>query len=226
MQSTALLQCQPSAQSRLSRLRAQSEKSIAVLPFANMSSEAEQEYLSDGIAEQLLNVLAKIPELRVISRSSAFSLKGQNIEVAEIAKRLNVTHVLEGSVRKAGTQVRIAVQLIEARSDTHMWSETYDRKLMDIFAVQDEIALAVVHQLKLALLNHHLPARSRTANLEAYNAYLRGRFYWNEGDPTDLEKARQNFERALDTRSRLRARACRDGRLLQRTAVLLELTAR
>ena len=175
-----------------------SEKSIAVLPFANMSSDADQEYLSDGIAEQLLNVLAKIPELRVISRSSAFSLKGQNIEVAEIARRLNVTHVLEGSVRKAGTQVRIAVQLIEARSDTHMWSETYDRELTDIFAVQDEIALAVVHQLKLALLNDNLPARSRTTNLEAYNAYLRGRFYWNEGDPTDLEKARQNFERALE----------------------------
>ncbi|MDP9198972.1 MAG: tetratricopeptide repeat protein, partial [Pseudomonadota bacterium] len=177
---------------------APSEKSIAVLPFVNMSSEAEQEYFSDGISEQLLNLLAKIPELRVISRSSAFSLKGKNIEVPEIAKRLNVTHVLEGSVRKAGNQVRIAAQLIEAPSDTHVWSETYDRELTDIFAVQDEIALAVVHQLKLALLNDDLPARSTTTSLEAYNAYLRGRFYWNEGDPTDLEKARQNFERALE----------------------------
>jgi TolB-like protein/Flp pilus assembly protein TadD len=175
-----------------------SEKSIAVLPFVNMSSEAEQDYLSDGISEQLLSLLAKIPELRVISRSSAFSLKGKNIEVAEIAKRLNVTHVLEGSVRKAGNRVRIAVQLIEAQSDTHVWSETYDRELTDIFTVQDEIALAVVHQLKLALLNDRLPARSTTTSLEAYNAYLRGRFYWNEGDPTDLEKARQNFERALE----------------------------
>ena len=175
-----------------------SEKSIAVLPFVNMSSEAEQEYLSDGISEQLLTLLAKIPELRVISRSSAFSLKGKDIEVPEIAKRLNVTYVLEGSVRKAGNQVRIAAQLIEARSDTHVWSETYDRELTDIFAVQDEIALAVVHQLKLALLNDDLPARSTTTSLEAYNAYLRGRFYWNEGDPTDLEKARQNFERALE----------------------------
>lgn len=177
---------------------APSEKSIAVLPFVNMSSEAEQEYLSDGISEQLLNLLAKIPELRVISRSSAFSLKGKNIEVREIAKRLNVTHVLEGLVRKAGNQVRIAAKLIEAPSDTHVWSETYDRELTDIFAVQDEIALAVVHQLKLALLNDDLPTRSATTSLEAYNAYLRGRFYWNEGDPTDLEKARQNFERALE----------------------------
>ena len=174
------------------------ENSIAVLPFVNMSSEAEQEYLSDGIAEQLLILLAKIPELRVISRSSAFSLKGEDIDVPEIAKRLNVTHVLEGSVRKSGNQVRIAAKLIEARFDTHVWSETYDRELTDIFAVQDEIALAVVHQLKLALLNNDLPARSTTTTLEAYNAYLRGRFYWNEGDPTDLEKARQNFERALE----------------------------
>ncbi len=177
---------------------AQVEKSIAVLPFVNMSSDAEQEYFSDGISEQLLDSLAKIPELRVISRSSAFTLKGKDIEVPEIARRLNVAYVLEGSVRKSGNQVRIAAQLIEARTDTHVWSETYDRELTDIFAVQDEIALAVVQKLKLALLDDHLPARSTTKNLEAYNAYLRGRFYWNEGDPTDLEKARQNFERALE----------------------------
>jgi TolB-like protein/Flp pilus assembly protein TadD len=179
-------------------LPAQGASSIAVLPFVNMSNEEEQEYFSDGISEQLLSMLARIPELRVISRSSAFSLKGEDIEAPEIAKRLNVSHVLEGSVRKAGNQVRIAVQLVEARSDTPVWSETYDRELTDIFAVQDEIALAVVHQLKLALLNDNLPARSTTKSLEAYNAYLRGRFYWNEGDPTDLEKARQNFERALE----------------------------
>lgn len=174
------------------------EKSIAVLPFVNMSTEAEQEYLSDGISEQLISSLAKIPELRVISRSSAFSLKGKAIDVPEIAKRLGVTHVLEGSVRKAGDHVRVDAQLIDAGSDTQLWSETYDRELTDIFAMQDEIALAVVGQLKLALLNHSLPARSNPKNPEAYNAYLRGRFYWNEGDPTDLEKARQNFERALE----------------------------
>lgn len=182
----------------LPALVAQQGKSIAVLPFVNMSSEAEQEYLSDGVSEEVINLLAKIPELRVISRSSTFSLKGQKIEVAEIAKRLNATHVLEGSVRKSGNQVRIAAQLIEAASDTNMWSETYDRELTDIFAVQDEIALAVVRQLKLALLKDGLPSRSTTDKPEAYNAYLRGRFYWNEGDPTDLEKARQNFQRALE----------------------------
>ena len=177
---------------------APSEKSIAVLPFVNMSGEADQEYFSDGISEQLLYLLAKIPELRVISRSSAFSLKGKEIEVPEVARRLGVTHVLEGSVRKAGNHVRVDAQLIDARSDTQLWSETYDRELTDIFKVQDEITLAVVHQLKLALLKDTLPAQGTTSNPEAYNAYLRGRFYWNEGDPTDLEKARQNFERALE----------------------------
>ena len=174
------------------------EKAIAVLPFLNMSTEAEQEYFSDGIAEQLINSLAKLPGLRVISRSSTFSLKGQNIGAREIAQRLGVTHVLEGSVRKAGNLVRVDTRLIDARSDAQVWSETFDRELTDIFALQDQITLAVVRELKVALLKNGLPARDPPKNIEAYNAYLRGRFYWNEGDPTDLEKARQNFERALE----------------------------
>ncbi|HKX59461.1 MAG TPA: TIR domain-containing protein [Steroidobacteraceae bacterium] len=174
------------------------EKSIAVLPFVNMSTEAEQEYFSDGISEQLINSLAKLPGLRVISRSSTFSLKGQNVGAREIAERLGVTHVLEGSVRKAGNLVRVDARLIDARSDAQVWSETFDRELTGIFAMQDEITLAVVRELKVALLDDGLPARSPPESIEAYNAYLRGRFYWNEGDPTDLEKARQNFERALE----------------------------
>ena len=116
------------------------EKSIAVLPFVNMSSDPDQEYFSDGISEELLNLLAKIPELRVISRSSAFSYKGKDVKLAQVAEELNVAHILEGSVRKAGNKVRITAQLIEARSDTHLWSKTWDRELDDIFAVQDEIA--------------------------------------------------------------------------------------
>ena len=114
------------------------DKSIAVLPFVNMSSDPDQEYFSDGISEELLNLLSKIPEMRVISRSSAFSYKGKDIDIPTIAAQLNVTHVLEGSVRKSGNQIRITAQLIEARSDTHLWSETYDRSLDDIFALQDE----------------------------------------------------------------------------------------
>jgi serine/threonine protein kinase/tetratricopeptide (TPR) repeat protein len=128
------------------------EKSIAVLPFVNMSSDPEQEYFSDGISEELLNLLAKIPQLLVTSRSSAFSFKGQKLEIREIARRLNVAHVLEGSVRKSGKHVRITAQLIKADSDTHLWSQTWDRTLDDIFAIQDEIASDVVKQLQVTLL--------------------------------------------------------------------------
>ncbi len=116
--------------------------SIAVLPFADMSPDRDQEYFSDGISEELLNLLGKIPGLRVAARTSSFSFKGQNLEIPEIADRLNVAHVLEGSVRKADNQVRITAQLIDARSDTHLWSETWNRTLDDIFAIQDEIAAA------------------------------------------------------------------------------------
>ncbi len=123
---------------------APADHSIAVLPFVNMSPDASQEYFADGIAEELLNLLARIPQLRVISRSSAFSFKGRNLDVTEIARQLHVRYVLEGSVRKAGDQVRISTQLVDARSDTQLWAETYDRPLDNIFAVQDDIAAAVV----------------------------------------------------------------------------------
>jgi TolB-like protein len=149
------------------------DRSIAVLAFDDMSPEGDQEYLSDGIAEELLNLLAKIPELRVISRASAFTFKGKDLEIPEIAERLNVSHILEGSVRKAGNRVRITAQLIEARSDTHLWSETYDRTLDDVFAIQDEIAGVVVEQLRIKLLGE-VP-RQRKTDPEAYALYLRAR---------------------------------------------------
>jgi len=129
-----------------------SERSIAVLPFVNMSSDPEQEYFSDGISEELLNLLARIPELRVISRSSAFSYKGKDVNVPDVARELNVAHVLEGSVRKAGNTIRITAQLIHGPTDEHVWSETWDRELVDIFAIQDEIAANVVERLRLELL--------------------------------------------------------------------------
>jgi TolB-like protein len=121
-----------------------SEQSIAVLPFVNMSSDKEQEYFSDGISEELLNLLAKIPQLQVAARTSSFSFKGKNAPIPQIAKTLLVAHVLEGSVRKSGDQVRITAQLIRAVDGYHLWSQTYDRKLDDIFAIQDEIAATVV----------------------------------------------------------------------------------
>ena len=147
-----------------------SDNSIAVLPFVNMSSDKEQEFFSDGISEELLNLLAKIPQLQVTARTSSFAFKGKEIGIAEIAKTLHVAHVLEGSVRKSGNSVRITAQLINAATDTHLWSETYDRKLDDIFAIQDEIAADVVKQLKVTLLG--AAPKVRTTDPDAYALYL------------------------------------------------------
>jgi TolB-like protein/Flp pilus assembly protein TadD len=146
------------------------EHSIAVLPFVNMSDEKSNEYFSDGISEELLNLLAKIPQLQVTARTSSFSFKGKEVAIPEIARTLHVANVLEGSVRKAGNSVRITAQLIKAGTDTHLWSQTYDRKLDDIFAIQDEIAADVVKQLKLTLLGAAL--KVRTTDPEAYALYL------------------------------------------------------
>jgi len=172
--------------------------SIAVLPFVNMSSDPEQEYFSDGMSEQILNLLSKIPKLRVIARTSSFAFKGENIEIAEIAKKLNVAHVLEGSVRKSGNKLRVTVQLINSSDSSRQWSETYDRELADIFAVQDEIALAVVHEIKPALLGNDLPERSRTTSLDAYNLYLMGQHLVDLGTEESQAKAVKFFRRALE----------------------------
>jgi len=171
------------------------QQSIAVLPFVNMSDDASNEYFSDGISEELLNLLTKIPELRVISRSSAFSYKGKDIAIPTIAAQLNVAHVLEGSVRKAGNRVRISAQLIEARSDTHLWSETYERTLDDIFATQDEIAARVVEQLKISLLGD-APTVQAT-DPEAYALVLQARYLGQQVTPDALEKSIALLEQAL-----------------------------
>ena len=178
-----------------SLVKSYGDKSIAVLPFVNMSSDKDQEYFSDGISEELLNLLAKIPKLRVISRSSAFSYKGKDVKLAQVAKELNVAHILEGSVRKAGNKVRITAQLIEARSDTHLWSNTWDRELDDIFAVQDEIAAAVVEQLKITLLGE--APKAKEVNPEAYALFLQGRQLRRQSTPEGLEQAIALFQQAL-----------------------------
>lgn len=172
------------------------DKSIAVLPFVNMSADTEQEYFSDGISEELLNLLAKVSELRVISRSSAFSYKGKNIDIPTVAEQLNVAHVLEGSVRKSGNRVRITAQLIEARSDTHLWSETYDRTLDDIFATQTEIATQVVEQLKLKLLNNEEIA-VRETDPEAYALFLQARHLRLQNNPDAFQKALRLYKESL-----------------------------
>lgn len=148
-------------------------KSIAVLAFQDMSPGKDQEYLSDGIAEELLNLLARIPEIRVISRSSAFTYKGKDVRLSEIARELNVSHILEGSVRTAGDRVRVTAQLIDGHSDVHLWSETYDRTLDDIFAIQDEIASEVVQELRIELLGSAPTVRK--TDPQAFRLYLRAR---------------------------------------------------
>jgi len=170
--------------------------SIAVLPFADMSPDNDQEYFSDGISEELLNLLAKIPELRVTARTSSFSFKGQNLEIPEIARRLNVAHILEGSVRKAGNEVRITAQLVRADDGFHVWSDTWDRSLDDIFAIQDEIAADVVEQLKVTLLGA-VPTVEET-DPEAYALYLQARQLGREFTAESIEQSNALYERALE----------------------------
>ncbi len=174
------------------------DKSIAVLPFVNMSSDKEQEYFSDGMSEELLNLLSQVPDLKVIARTSSFAFKGQNIEIAKIAKRLNVAHVLEGSVRKSGNMVRITAQLVRTADSTHLWSETYDRPLDDIFAVQDEIAGAIVQALQIRLAGGELNRRKGgTQNLEAYQLYLRAVSANNQNTRSSLDDAGEYLEQAI-----------------------------
>ena len=171
-------------------------KSIAVLPFANLSADPEQEYFGDGIAEELLNLLARVEGLRVISRTSSFNFKDSNLSIAEIAAKLDVAHVLEGSVRRAGDTIRITAQLIDAEADTHLWSETYDRQFEDIFAIQDDVARQVVDQLQL-VLDVGMP-RAERHDPEAYALFLRAKHFLDRDDPDYLDLAEQLLHRALE----------------------------
>ena len=175
------------------------DPSIAVLPLVNMSDDKNNEYFSDGISEELLNLLTKVPQLRVIARTSSFSFKGKVIDIAEIARKLNVAAILEGSVRKSGTTVRITVQLVRASDSSHLWSETYDRALDDIFKVQDEIAGAVVSALKLKLLPDQRPISIRrfVPSSEAYDKYLLGRQFANRNTQAGFESAIGLYHQAV-----------------------------
>ena len=174
------------------------EKSIAVLPFADMSSGKDQEYFADGLSEELLNLLAKLPELRVIGRTSSFQFKGRNEDLRVIGEKLNVAHILEGSVRQSGEKVRISAQLIRAADGSHLWSQTYDRTLDDIFVVQDDIAGEVVKALKLTLLGTTSVTRSRPVDPEAYNLALQGRFFVERRGQKDLERATELFRQSAE----------------------------
>jgi serine/threonine protein kinase/Tfp pilus assembly protein PilF len=156
--------------------------SVAVLPFANLSADPEQEYFCDGMAEEIITALTQIEDLRVIARTSAFAFKGKNEDIRDIGRKLGVTVLLEGSVRKAGSRLRITAQLINVDDGSHLWSERFDRELEDIFAVQEEIAQAIVEKMKLKLARKPDESliRKRTENLEAYSLFLKGRYYWHQ----------------------------------------------
>ena len=174
------------------------ETTIAVLPFVDLSEKHDRGYLSDGFAEELIDLLTKIPELRVTARASSFALRERNYDLAAIARQLNVDNVLEGSVRASGSRLKISVQLVRISSATVIWSETYDREMKDIFEVQEDVATAVVEALKLRLLNGHaLSAERRTANTRAYEEYLLGRQYRDGASLERHQRAQAAFQRAV-----------------------------
>ncbi|MFV2065676.1 MAG: protein kinase [Pirellulales bacterium] len=176
------------------------DRSIAVLPFANLSADPENEYFGDGLAEELINAFTKIDGLQVAARTSAFQFKGQALDVREIGTRLSVRAVLEGSVRKSGTRLRITAELIDVASGYYLWSERYDRELADIFAVQDEIAATIIKALKLKFSGDRKQSlvKRHTENVQAYNEYLRGRYYWNKRAPDAIRRAIEFYGKAMD----------------------------
>ena len=172
--------------------------SVAVLPFLNLSNDPDNEYFSDGMSEELLNLLCKVPQLTVASRTSSFSFKGKDVDMGTVAKQLGVDVILEGSVRRSNERVRITAQLVDARSDRHLWSETYDRELKDVFAVQDEIAHNIVRALELSLSpaqQRCILQRSATEDMDAYDFYLRGRYFVERGD---VDSGQKMFEKAIE----------------------------
>jgi len=178
---------------------AQWKNSIAVLPFVDMSPQKDQEYFCDGMTEELINRLSNIKELKVPARTSAFTFKGKAEDIREIGRKLDVEKVLEGSIRKEGSQLRITVQLVNVSDSYHIWSETFDKELTKVFAIQDEIALTVVDKLKFTLLSDERAKliKRPTENLEAYNLYLLGRFFYYKTTEEDLKKAIKYFEQAI-----------------------------
>jgi TolB-like protein/Tfp pilus assembly protein PilF len=174
------------------------DKSIAVLPFTDMSEKKDQEYFADGMAEEILDLLTKIPGLTVIGRTSSFQFKGKNEDLRAIGTKLNAAYVLEGSVRNSGDQVRITAQLVNTRTGAHEWSETYDRHIGDVLKLQDAIAAAVVRELQLTVAPEFLNSRASVKNTDAYDLMLRGRHAYDRGDQEGLDEAVRLFKQALD----------------------------
>jgi TolB-like protein/Flp pilus assembly protein TadD len=178
-------------------------KSIAVLPFVNMSADPENEYFTDGVAEEIINALTRVQALRVASRTSAFAYKGKSEDISEIGRKLKVATVLEGSVRKAGNKLRVMAQLVNVADGFQLWSERYDRDMEDVFAIQDEIAQNIVKALRVVLSDDEKRAieKAPTENVQAYDYYLRGRQFFHQFRRTGIQFARRMFERAMETDS-------------------------
>lgn len=178
-----------------------SKASLAVLPFVDMSPQKDQEYFCDGMAEELISALTKIKDLRIIARTSAFSFKGKGLDVREIGEKLNVDMVVEGSIRKADSRLRITAQLINVEDGYPLWSERYERAMDDIFLIQDEVTMAIVNNLKVELLGEEKTElmKHHTENLEAYNLYLQGRYFWNKRTEEGYQKCLEYFQKAIET---------------------------
>lgn len=175
------------------------ENSIAVLPFVNMSNDVEQEYFADGLSEELINMFANLPELRVIGRTSSFAFKGKNEDLRTIAEKLGVNYVLEGSVRKSGNTIRITAQLIKSRDGSHLWSKTYDRNLDDIFEIQDEISAEVTDALKVTILKNYEKGKNEQIDSKAYDYFLKGRYYYETfAIENSTLKALEWFDKAIE----------------------------
>jgi serine/threonine-protein kinase len=170
-----------------------------VLPFANMSADPENEYFADGITEEIINALTQFQDLRVVARTSAFAFKGKNEDLRTVGEKLNVSKVLEGSVRKAGNRLRITAQLVNAADGYHLWSERYDREMDDVFAIQDDIATTIADRLKVTLAGETEPlVKPPTENLQAYQLYLKGRYLWNKRTKDGLEQAVEYLRQAIE----------------------------
>ena len=172
------------------------QPSIAVLPFANLGGDKEQEYFSDGLSEEIINALAQIPGLKVIARTSAFAFRGEKLDIRQIAERLGVETVLEGSVRRSGNRVRISAQLITAADGSHLWSQRYDREMTDIFAVQDEVAAAIANVLQ-GKLGVQAATRRHAPKPEAHEAFLKARYYQWKLTPESIDRAGEFYEQAI-----------------------------
>jgi len=173
------------------------QPSIAVLPFANMSADKDQEYFSDGLAEEIINALAQIPGLKVTARTSAFAFRGKEQDISKIAEALKVRTILEGSVRKSGNRIRITAQLINAADGYHIWSQRYDREMADVFAIQDEISQAITRELQLKLSPEAVPPRRYEPKIPAWEAYLKGRYHLDRLTPESRERSRIYIEDAI-----------------------------